>query len=207
MIRRTTWILLVLFVATLGLAWYLQRSGEAVIAAATPSPASQPVFDFTEGEVNSLWIENSQGQTVALQLDDNGSWALIEPTAESTDTEKVESAVRQLVSLTSMTTLDQPPPADVLGLSPPAYTITLGLKDGKQWQVQVGKLTPIETGYYAQIGDGAIQVLSSFGLETVLQMLESPPLAPTPPAPTQAAEETGTPDATPETEANTTPQP
>ena len=190
MIRRTTWVILAVFVVVLGLAWYLQRNGGAEGTQATPTPGSQPVFDFTENEVAGLRIEAAQGEAVALVRGAGGAWTLAEPQAEATDTERADSAVQQAAGLMATTTLESAPAPEATGLDPAAYLITLDLSDGSQRLLRVGKETPIETGYYVQVDDGPVQVVSKFSLDTLIELLENPPIPPTPTsaAPTEAVE-------------------
>jgi hypothetical protein len=192
MIRRTTWIILGLFVLLLVFAWYLQHTKANAALQATATPGNQNLLDIAENNIASITIEDDQGNKVSLGRDDNDLWSLTEPKVDATDVGGAESIVSQLVSLSVMSTLDPVPPPEATGLDKPADTITIQLKDGSETKIQVGKQTPIANGYYVQVDQGAVSVVSKFGIESVLKMLTEPPIQVTP-------TETGTPEtATPQ---------
>lgn len=195
MIRRTTWIYLVFFVALLGFAWYFQNSREKAAAQITPTPGAQNLFNIEESSIKSLKIEDNQGKIVALGRDEKGLWSLSEPKAEMTDISQAESAVSQLISLTILSSVDPAPSADVTGLNPADYTVTIDFNDGSQKVLLVGKVTPIQNGYYTQMDGGPVNVVNKYGVDAFLKLLSNPPIAtPTPtPASTAVHENTATP--------------
>jgi hypothetical protein len=195
MIRRTTWIYLAFFVVLLGFAWYFQNSKEKAAAQITPTPGAQNLFNIEESSIKSLKIEDNQGNIVALGRDEKGLWSLTEPKAEMTDISQAESAVSQLVSLTILSSVDPAPAADVTGLNPAVYTVTIDFNDGTQKVLQVGKVTPIQNGYYSQLDGGPVNVVNKYGMDAFLKLLSSPPIAtPTPvPTSTSVPENTATP--------------
>lgn len=180
MIRRTTWVILAIFVGLLGVVWYLQRSdGSEAAVDTTPAPV-QELFDFDENNVAAVRVANIQGESVALQRDASAQWSLVEPQTGEIDLGRAESIVSQLVSLRTISTLDSTPDLAVVGLDPANYTITIDLNDGRQVVVRCGNLTPIETGYYVQMPGGPVHVTSKFGIEAVVGIIADPPILPTP---------------------------
>lgn len=193
MIRRTTWIYLAFFVALLGFAWYFQNSKEKAAAQVTPTPGTQNLFNIEESSIKSLKIEDNQGKIVALGRDEKGLWSLTEPKAEMTDISQAESAVSQLVSLTILSTVDPAPSADVTGLNPAIDTVTIDFNDGTTKVLQVGKVTPIQNGYYSQLDGGPVTVVNKYGIDAFLKLLSSPPVATPTAVPTTVPESTSTP--------------
>jgi hypothetical protein len=193
MIRRTTWIYLAFFVALLGFAWYFQSSKEKAAAQITPTPGTQNLFNIEENSIKNLKIEDNQGKIVALGRDEKGLWSLTEPKAEMTDISQAESAVSQLVSLTILSTVDPAPSADVTGLNPAIYTVTIDFNDGTTKVLQVGKVTPIQNGYYSQLDGGPVTVVNKYGMDAFLKLLSSPPVATPTAVPTTVPESTSTP--------------
>jgi hypothetical protein len=177
MIRRTTWIILGVFVVLLGLAWYLQRGKPATAVQATPTPGRQYMFDIQESNIKKLEIANNQGQRVILGRDSKGVWSLEEPQADATDVAQAESAVTQLVTLSVVSTMAATPQPDASGLNSPTDVITLTMNSGPLQIAYIGKTTPIQNGYYAQLGkDGPVMVVNTDGLDSFLRILESPPI-------------------------------
>jgi len=193
MIRRTTWIYLAFFVVLLGFAWYFQNSKEKAAAQVTPTPGTQNLFTIEESSIKSLKIEDNQGKIVALGRDEKGLWSLTDPKAEMTDISQAESAVSQLVSLTILSSVDPAPSADVTGLNPADYTVTIDFNDGSQKVLLVGKVTPIQNGYYTQLDGGPVNVVNKYGMDAFLKLLSNPPIATPTPEPTAVPQNTSTP--------------
>jgi hypothetical protein len=170
MIRRTTWIILGVFVVLLGLAWYLQRNKPA-------TPGRQYLFDIQESNIKKLEIVNNQGQRVLLGRDAKGVWSLEDPKADATDVAQAESAVTQLVTLSVVNTMTATPQPEASGLNSPTDVITLTMNSGPLQIAYIGKTTPIQNGYYAQLGkDGPVMVVNTSGLDAFLRILDSPPI-------------------------------
>lgn len=204
MIKRSTWVFLAVFVVLLGAAVYWQRNGKSSSAEATSTPQAVFLSGVESQLLSTLKIESAQGQTVALKRDESGTWMLTEPQAGPADPGPVEANVSQLLTMRVITSLEAGSPLGDLGLTQPQYTITLGLSDGSQKIVRVGKETPTGSGYYAQIDGGPVQVVTKFAMEQVVGMAANPPLPPTPTG--QAPEATqNTPAGTHSPEAGTPP--
>jgi len=193
MIRRTTWIYLALFIALLVFAWYFQSSKEKAAAQVTPTPGTQSLFNIEESSIKSLKIQDNQGKIVALGRDEKGLWSLTEPKADMTDISQAESAVSQLVSLTVLSSVDPAPSADVTGLNPADYTVTIDFNDGTKKVLLVGKVTPIQNGYYSQLDGGPVDVVNKYGMDAFLKLLNNPPVATPTAVPTAVPDVTSTP--------------
>jgi hypothetical protein len=123
---------------------------------------------------------------VELGRDAQGVWALLYPKAEATDVGAVESAVSQLLSLSVLSDLDEAPSLEAAGLEKPAYRLLIKLDDGSQELMSVGKLTPTGSGYYVLAGNRGLFLVSKYSLEPFLNLVENPPIQPTP-TPAEAA--------------------
>ena len=99
MIRRNTWIVLLLFILAAALAFYLQRNRPEESAQATPSAAPQFLLDVDEASLQRLTVQSAAGKQVVLERQSDGVWFLIDPAAEETDTAVAQAAVVQLASL------------------------------------------------------------------------------------------------------------
>ncbi|MEJ2600019.1 MAG: hypothetical protein P8Z00_16920 [Anaerolineales bacterium] len=209
MIRRTTWIILAVFVVLLGAAWYLQRNKPATTLQATPTPGRQYLFEIQESNIKKLAITNDQGQRLVLGRDASGAWSLEEPKAAATDVGQAESAVTQLSTLSVLNTLASTPQAEASGLGNPSDVITLTMNSGPLQIAYIGKKTPIQNGYYAQLGkDGPVMVLKTDGVDALLRILDSPPILGTPtPTGQPAITPTFTPTVTPQPSPSVTPLP
>jgi hypothetical protein len=195
MIRRTTWIVLAIFVGLLGLAWYLQRTQGEATASETPTPGVQPLYSLADESVAGLTVTDAQENVVALERGEEGEWTLLEP-AEPVDLNKAQAAVDTLLSMNILSKPEPAPAIDAVGLTTPAYTIVLTSNDGEQITTTVGKTTPTGSGYYVQIDGGPIYVVSQFGMDSVTGLVANPPVAATatPEATATAGGETSIPE-------------
>lgn len=189
MIRRSTWIVLAVFVVLLGFLIYWQQWGPGAsvddASAAIPTVAPKvPIFDLPEdAAVVGVRVESAEGGLVEVRReDDQAAWELVEPPHEDTDSQQVQTMVDQLIALRESSTLEAAPSLDVTGLESPAYTITLTLEDGTQEKLYVGDETITGTTYYIRVGDGSPQVVNQYGVDAAISMLDTLPLLPTPTA-------------------------
>jgi hypothetical protein len=195
MIRRSTWVVLVIFAVLVAVLVFWQRSEENAPAEPTSTPAQASLFDLN-ADISYLRLEKVGGAVVEMERGEDGVWKLTWPLAEKTDVDAVQNAVTQLLSLRVLTTLNTNPGLDTIGLASPTYRILIGFDDGSQMIINVGDSTPTGSGYYVVVSGRPLYVVNKSGLDSVLELIESPPIEPTP---------TPTPEATPIIESESTP--
>jgi hypothetical protein len=180
MVKRQTWVLLAVFAALIGLAFFwtrFQNDRKKSSPTTTPTPA-QYIFTMDSATVASLKItDNVSGKTVMVARDVTGQWMLVDPQAEYTDVASVESAVTQLASLKVTSSLPTSDNLAEYGLDQPAYTIVVNVNDGGQLLAQVGSATATSSGYYMLVPGGVPQIVAKYGLDAVLKLLLNPPIA------------------------------
>ena len=212
MIRRNTWLLLVLLVALVGFSFYLTNQKAKQAAQATPTVSSSTLFSSTDGTPSDIRVVDTAGSSVEIARDTTGRWILKAPTAAAADQGAAEAGATQASALRVLGEVQLGP--DVVGLDKPSYTITLVFTGGKTHKLTVGSVTPIQDGYYAQMDGGKTQIIDKPGLDALLGLLSSPPYLATPTplasdtptlAPvTPTPETTPTPPSPPETSTSTT---
>jgi hypothetical protein len=205
MIKRSTWILLAVLALFIGAYFYL-KAHPLQLLTSTPTPtATESSFLITKGNdtLTKVVITDAQGNTFQMGRDATGNWAIMvgqsptimvgqsptitQPELAAADQSQAEAAETQLFALSVLTTLETSPSLDVIGLNPPAYTISLEFSSNGQQVLKVGALTPTGSGYYVQVED-KIYVISQSSIEAVLELLKNPPYAATPtPVPVMVA--------------------
>ena len=189
MIRRSTWITLAIFGLVLAAAVIVQQTQQRQAAQATPTAGLDFLFEVEGSDIIALRITSAEGDVVAVQRAEEGEWTLSEPEEAPADQDRVGSAITQAESLRVLSTLEEEPEAEVIGLDPPQYTITITLSNGEQQTAVLGSETPTGSGYYARRQEGALRVVNKSSMDLVLEMLAEPPVAAEPTA------EAGTPQA------------
>jgi Domain of unknown function (DUF4340) len=181
MIRRSTWVVLVILLALVGFSFYLKDAKSRQAAAATPTPGPSLLFSPSDGQPTDIRIEGGVGTAVEIARDQNGKWVLRAPAQVDADQAAAEAAATQVGALRVISDVQLGP--DVVGLDKPAYTITIGFGQGKTHNLLVGSVTPIQTGYYVQLDGGPNQIVDRPGIDSLLGMLTRPPYLATPTAP------------------------
>ncbi len=188
---RTTLILVGLFLALAAYVYFFElRTGNEPVATATPGP--QALWDVSSDQVTGLTVQSGE-QEVRLTRAPESDWVLEAPTSEPADQGRVSQVVERLTNLTPSRTLtDTLSPMEDYGLNEPSMEVTLTLSDGQSRVLIVGAANPQQTSYYALQGEDetAVHLIPSWLVTTLQQLLETPPLQPTP-----TAQPTSTPEA------------
>jgi hypothetical protein len=183
MVRRSTLILLVVFIILVGFAWILQHTQtnkQEAAATMTPTTTAAYLYNLNGRQVDDVNITDISGNQVEFYLDTtSGNWAIRDLPIEQADSFQIESKTAQLLALQAVETLVQPPPLDSIGLGTPIYTITMTTADGGQWITNVGSVTAIGSGYYVKVGPDKIVIVDKVVMDDVLSLLTNPPLLPT----------------------------
>ncbi len=179
--KRSTAIVLIVFLALVGLLLYLNQQEPGVdelAAEVTPPAPVEFLLSESDGLPVSIDIKSGNGEQVVIARNEAGAWVLEQPVETEApqggeaDQASAEAAATQLSSLRIESRLEVAPEA--AGLIQPSYTLTIELSGGKVKTVRIGDLTPTEIGYYARIdsSDETI-ILNRTGLEALLTLLET----------------------------------
>ncbi len=180
MIRRSTWIMLGIFGLVLVVALFIQRTQQQADDEATPTPGLTYLFDVQESTIIALRITGADEVSVAVQRNEEGNWVLLEAENEQADQDRIGSAISQAETLRVLTTLEEEPDLDVIGLDHPQYRVSITLADGGIQVAVIGRETPTGSGYYARLEGNPLQVVNKSSVDSLLEILTDPPIAPTP---------------------------
>ena len=108
---------------------------------------------------------------------------MTEPERSNVDLEKVNGVVEQLVAAEVLNVLSTPPAADQTGLNKPAYVLTVTDQSEKKFVIEIGSETPTQSGYYVS-KEGLVYVADKFGIDSLVDFLKNPPVAPPTATPT-----------------------
>jgi hypothetical protein len=207
MVRRSTWILLIVFGLLVLFAWLFQRyqaNKTNNTATATPTALPTKLYNLTSAEVSSINIADNTGKNIELYRDAGSSnWAIKDVPINQADSQQIDSISNQLLSIQVQDTLTQSLSLDPYGLAAPTSAITMTTTDGSQVVTAVGALTAIKNGYYVRIDSGPVVIVTNVTIDDVLNLLKKPPLLATT-TPEVTVTETGTPIA-PGTQPTSTP--
>jgi hypothetical protein len=195
MIRRNTWITLAVFVVVLAFGIWWTRFRPEGVASADATPTQTALWEVDAGQIVGILVEDlTTGETVDLELHEDGTWVVNLPEGGSITSERAQQAVDWLAAPRPRTSI--PDPGDLLdfGLAQPVNRVTIHLRDGSTRVLEVGAETPTGTTQYVRVpGQAGVLVVTKYGLQDVLGLLEDVLPTPTPTATATAG--TPTPEA------------
>ncbi len=180
MIRRSTWLVLLLLAVVVGAYYYLKGHP---LKSSQPTPTAQGntyLITPADGTLQSLEIADAEGNQVRMQRDLSKKWVVTAPKTAEADQGLAGAAETQVGALLIVATLDSAPDPSATGLATPADTIDLTFDTGKAHKLEVGGMAPTKSGYYVRFDSTKVYVISKDGIDSLLNLLKSPPFPPTP---------------------------
>ena len=180
---RSTIISIILFVVLAAAYYYLRNQSQAegdVLITPEPSQKVEYLFSPVDGTPTKINVQSNTGESVQLERDADNAWALTLPTKTAADPTIAEALASQITTIQIM---DHVPDveADVVGLSAPNYTVVIEFsKANLQRKLDIGVVTPTETGYYVRDTSGEIVIVSRSSIEALINLLLTPPYLETP---------------------------
>ncbi|MFM8321201.1 MAG: DUF4340 domain-containing protein [Chloroflexota bacterium] len=190
MVRKSTWIVLALFLLLAGGAYLYSRSQQPGVEATPAASEDLGYLLDLPSPLSAVRIEQVGGRMIELERDGHGQWQIRFPAGLQADPQSAESTLAQLATVQVISRLENAPDLAAMGLDQPAYRLLLTGQDGKQTVANVGKLTPTGSGYYVLVSGRGAVVANRYVLDSVLGLAENPPLLPTPEPALPAAPET-----------------
>jgi hypothetical protein len=175
MIKRSTWILLAILMLATGAYFYLKHRPVKSAEATPTAPATSYLFTESDGPLASIRIYGRQANDIMLERNPSGVWTLVLPTPAPADQAQAGAAETQLGALEIVDVLQTLPALDTLGLTSPAHTIKVSFQNGIQHLLEVGDLAPTGSGYYVRFDNGKIYIISTSGIDALLNLLNNPP--------------------------------
>lgn len=179
--KRSTLVVLVIFLGLVGLLLYLNQNEPAEEESdATPTAPVEFLFSDSDGLPTSIDIKSDSGGQVVISRNEAGVWVLEQPIETEADQSSAEAAASQLTALRIESKPEVDPEA--AGLNRPSYMLTVEMTSGSKKSVRIGDLTPTEIGYYASVDDSdEVLIINRTGLDALLTLIENPPIVvPTP---------------------------
>ena len=135
---KTTLVLLVLLLGVGVAVFFSRTSPQTPDTAATGTPASAKLLEFSQADVNQLTIAPADGKAIVLKRD-GATWQLTDPIAAPADMSLPGEILSDLSALTSSGTVSTGgADAAATGLAPPRFQLTVITKDGKTTKLNVG---------------------------------------------------------------------
>ena len=190
MSSRNTLIFLLVLAALAGYWSLTSREGETDSGTPTPT-ASQRLWErLTATEIVGIRLtDNRTGGVVELR-NNEGAWAVVQPTSELADSSRATTAATQLAGLIVSRTLSETADLSGFGLLNPHYVFEVEKASGEKLLATIGEKTAVGNSYYAlRSGEGYAVLLGGGSVDALAGLITQPPYPPTPtPQPTPARE-------------------
>ncbi len=201
MIRRSTWVIIIVFVLVIGLAVLVEKT-PYFQPASTPTATSAPsLLKIPSGGINAIKLEVLQGPTISVKLIGGGGWVADQPLNAMPDQANMAEVTTTLSTLQILVAPATSIPEAAAGLQSPAQTITILSGTNQQNVLKIGNSTPTSSGYYVQLDQNKPVIVDKGTIDRVIQLLTgigATPTAPPQPSPaTTVTPETPVPTATP----------
>lgn len=181
MIRKSTWIVLLIFMSVLAVLIWFERTSQDQAIEMLPTSASIKFLNVQEQELVGLTIQSMDGKYYELERPVQGEWSFVKPEPAQADTAALQSALSQFLASQVISSPASLPGLDALNLENALYKVLLLSQDGSKIVINVGKETPTGSGYYVLASNqNQVVVVNKYGLDALLSLLETPPYLPTP---------------------------
>ena len=182
--KRSTWFILLLFLATIGVLSYLKYRPAPNTSTLEATPIISTInhvylFTAESSTLTGIRIYDNQYHIVLLERPSGGLWTVSLPIAAPANQSQAEAAATQATALEILDTLNSSVTADMVGLEFPVYTMKLTFHTIGEHKLEIGDKTPVGDGYYVRFDNGLIYIIGSSGIDAILNLLTSPPYLPT----------------------------
>jgi hypothetical protein len=181
--RADTLIVVLLLAALIGFAFYISREKKNTnTETISTSAVTTFVFNDSDGIANSIEIKPAaeDAQPVKVARDAKNVWALELPIKTEADQGLAEAAASQISALQIVSTVPADADPAVFGFDASTFVISIGFVDGKTHSLEVGDVTPTNSGYYVRLDKTKIMIVNPNGIDSLTQLVSFPPYLNTP---------------------------
>lgn len=178
MVKRSTWVWLILFLAVIGSFLYLKYRPTPSVEPSPTTVIKSYLFTEADGTLIRFRIYDRQYHIMMMERPSGGLWTLALPIPGPADQAHAEAGATQIGALLIVDTIKTSQPLSSMGLDFPSYVMKLTFQNGIQHTLEIGDKTPTGSGYYVQLDRGAVYIVSPDGISALLNLLTTPPYLP-----------------------------
>ncbi len=172
MIRKPTWILLIIFCFAIGIAIFMENNPGLTSGIKTPTATVFPnlLVDIIPEKVVSIEFSPTNGEKINLSRNTDNAWSITSHN-KLADSGKVEQLLTNLAELKIFSVIDSSLSKESVGLSKNPALIKITFREGNNYTIKIGNITTTDSGYYIQVDQGNLVVISKYGVNSVLDLL------------------------------------
>lgn len=161
----------------------LQKKGWADFATKKDQTTTPPPFlvDLDSNAVDIITYSLADSDEVVIQRTDGNNWK-INFEGGIVTAGIIEQFISALNSMQPTVVLEITPDGEATGLDDPAQILSINLINGTEQIIKIGKLNPLQTGYYVQIDFEKVVLINKGSIESLLSIIQNVqyPSSPTP---------------------------
>jgi hypothetical protein len=182
MIRKSTYTLLIILLILAAVVVFLQRT-PALNAKSDSLPTSTDspmLMDLGNKAITAFAMSDDQGHVLKSFLDKQNNWFIEQPIGCQYSSDSLSSSLSLIQTLKVLVSLETPPALSDVGLNKPTYTLALTFNDGSTQTLKVGSVVPTGTGYYVQVNNDSVVVISQYSVDSLFGLVSTACATPTP---------------------------
>lgn len=170
-IKRSTWILLGVFVVLGGFAIYMAKSPLQLFKE-TPTPTSYPTLlgGWSGLNIVKIDVSSSTGTDFVVEKISDSTWVFSDGDGV-VDQGKIQQLLTSIVTLKVLNITDPGVSLENLGLTSPSEIITVSNSSGEQLSIAIGGVSPTASGYYVQIDNNTPVMVGKYAIEDLMMSL------------------------------------
>lgn len=171
MLRRSTVLLVVIFLLLLGFIAALQQGWfSSSPQEPTATPQAFLLDGFLMAQVENIQVFENQQLTLDLKRTPDGGWIFTLPAASPADPGKVEQLLSSLSALTAASQVSPGTALEALGITPDGKKLVMVDQMGGMVTLHLGNSTPTGTGYFVQVNQKPPLVVSQYAFQDVISL-------------------------------------
>jgi hypothetical protein len=176
MVKRPTLILLVIFALVVVTYVLIKSRNTTNLSELTPTSVGLNLLMSPEyGTLQAIRIVDRQNQSFQMQRDTSGVWIITQPMLGNAEPSLVAAAETQVGALRIVSLLENQLNLADAGLDIPTFTMEFTFANELHNSLEIGNLTPSNSGYYVRVDGGNLYVVSQSGIDALLNLLSNPP--------------------------------
>ena len=182
MIRRSTWIVLLVLIVLIGVVFYVQRKEPASDQGLLEGTETPLVLDIDAANVTGLRVVSADGKIFYATRSGAENWTLVQPNLSGgLNQATLESDLSQLLTIKPLSRLETGLGLEAMGLITPDYSIRVSLAGQQERLLEIGGDTPTGSGSYVRVDNTDLIVVPKYNLQPILELLDDIPfITPTP---------------------------
>lgn len=178
--KRTSWILIILLILTLAAYFLINFLPEKTISDNQEEDiVPQYLVSETQGSLRLIRIIRFRDDVVVMEKNTENIWEIIFPSYGIADQAKLSEVETQINALKIVTAIGEVITKIDYGLLSPDSIIKLEYISGKSHLLTIGNSSPTGSGYYVQLDNKQVFIISKYSLDAILGLANTPPLPPT----------------------------